>query len=100
MVAVYLGLVLFGVLYAGVVFYLKWMVREDYPATWLTVGGVFGTLVGVYFLAGVEVTSLVFLAFVATGAPSIVGEIAYHVIRSQRDKQQAAETIYHIGGGS
>jgi hypothetical protein len=84
--AVFLGLVLFGIGYNA---FVAWLERRGYTEGYLSLIvaiGVFVTLCGVAVLS-IEGALLALGAFVATGAPMIIGSIARYLRKRDEMKR-------------
>ena len=102
MVAVGIGAVMFGVLYALVVFIPLHGKHEGYTSL-LVVGGVMGTLVFVGLVYGFEIALGVGLIFVGTGGPMVAGEAIktkYEELREARRLAAEIEEMLHDDSAS
>lgn len=83
--AILLGLVLFGVVYNLLVDFLESNKYSEGFMSILVAFGVFGTLVGIAFISW-PLALMAFAGFAASGLPMIVGSITRYV--RQRSKEQ------------
>ena len=82
----------FGIGYNTLV---DWMERNGHDrgyTAFLVVGGCLATILGAFFLVGLEDTILIFLCFAASGLPMTVGSMSRHA-RRERDNERKAEGI-------
>lgn len=84
--AVFLGLVIFGIIYNELV---AWMERRGYTEGFLSLIvalGVFVTLVGVAVVS-IPAALITLGAFIASGSPMIIGSIVRYVRKREEDRQ-------------
>jgi divalent metal cation (Fe/Co/Zn/Cd) transporter len=92
LLAVILGLALFGIAYNALV---AWMERHHYTEGFLSLIvalGVMGTLIGLAFL-NAKAALLALLAFGATGIPMIVGSIVRYIQARDAAKQALRDEV-------
>jgi hypothetical protein len=86
LIAVLLGLVLFGCGYAVVVAWLGR--RSEGFVSLLVVLGTLVTLSGAGLLIGMKAVMVVLACFAASGLPMIVGDVVGYVRRRERDRKE------------
>jgi len=93
MLAVFLGLLLFGIIYNGFVTWLEEHGHDRGYTAILVVGGTLVTLTGSGILIGWRDIGTVLLCFAASGAPMVAGSIWRHVQQRARDESTARSVV-------
>lgn len=93
--AVLLGLILFGVLYN---LFVEYLINRKYVEGYMSLvvaGGVAMTLIGLAILSW-ELAAMVLLGFAASGTPMIIGSIVRYIRLRARDQQSILEDIQRL----